>query len=1444
MLVSALLILVAVALLRRLGHSRWLAWFLLAAILMLTVLSGLQIGLGQITGEGVNGAVFYHLRAGLEGGDVSQYGWGIAAGLVALAVVAGGLWRARRWIRPGSATPARRWDTGIALLVFAALAIHPVLIASAAYALRFSLVAQQVEGFHDPMRDPAGPENPRNLVIVYLESLERTYMDETRFPGLTPYLSGLEERAVTFTNLGQTTGATFTVGGMVATQCGVPLILSGGGGNAMRVTQFLSGATCLGDILHEAGYTLSYMGGASIEFAGKGAFLRSHGFDEVTGRDELVGLLDDPSYLTEWGLQDDSIFDLAQSRFDRLAAGDRTFVLSLLTLDTHPPYGHAATNRGCAGMQYGDGDNANLNAVLCDDYLAGQFIEEILSGPHAESTVIAVMSDHLAMGNTAADQLNAGPRRNLLMILDPATSAAPRAVNRPATTLDTGATLLSYLGFDMPRMGLGVDLLGAVPTIPEELGVAVDDSQALDAHVMGYQSIYTRLWAFPDISDGLYVNLERGEANYGRSAFPMPTLLAFDADHTITEISLSTDPAFNTSLTQIVMNLPDGTPYMWFDDCRALGVLRPNEGLEEQQALCLASGQRGVSATVRPVPRSTFLSQEDLAPMLSPPEDSQSVPEIEALMRIGVLRGDLPQELAYPALLTGDRGVLLQSSAFGAGASLVRHQTTDTLDSSQDWVLGRGLHLVGITADGRAAQLDRMDQCTPGFTAADHRPWTDQIAENQGRFVAHAIMVQDTAFCGRQSEQIAPPLDGLDLPVLRALEARQAYIGLFDDTGAVREFVNAAFPRVRLLLTPSGDDPVLVPPTPIQAAAPVAPAASAGPAVAPVVLAEAPAAEPRPAPAIAAALPAGPRIGPDLAACNAPGGRAEPMPVAPFPRATRTVGEALTGPLGFGGGWWSQERAGRWSGAREVDFSLILPETAGGLTLTLDLASAESRTVALSHDGVELAARPVMGDVGFSAELGMLPRGVPVTLRLSTGGPDLTCPALRGLSNDARQMGVMLKAVTLGDSDGSLAVQPLTQAALPMADSTAARLEGCIGPEAGIAPRTGLGPLPLERVVPVPEAESAALMGFGGGWWSPEASGRWMGANQAKLQVILPETTGPLTLSIMMAAFGSDSVGAVLSLNGTELARHNAGLQTPMVADVTDLPRDVVLDIMLSIPGVALDCPALADGGSDTRALGLMIQSLQLTQGKSAPFTGSIAHAGGRLGGTALSDSFDALNANIDSFDVFEIDFNWTTDGELVCLHDWEGAFTSRFGTDVAAPVDQDTFTRLLAASPDKPRNCDLNGLAGWLRANLGVSIVTDVKENPVAAHEMIVARHPDLLAQFVPQAYQPQEVTLYRSMGFDRVIWTLYQFGDDPEKVIREALAANPNAITMPQAMADAGLLQAVIEATDFPVYVHTINDPQTASCLLARGASGIYSDDLAQAEVKDIRATAANCS
>jgi phosphoglycerol transferase len=1459
MLVSVLMILLAFALLRLRAHGRWLGYFFPIAVILLTVLTGLQYGLHKITGEGINGAVFYHLKTGLEGGDVSQYSWEIAMAFAALALVAGALWFARGWLQPGSYASAPVWDTLTALFILAAVMLHPALIASAAYSLRFSLADQQVEGFHDPPRQPAGPEKPRNLVIVYLESLERTYMDEARFPGLTPALSALQNKAITFTDIGQTTGATFTVGGMVATQCGVPLILSGGGGNQMRVTQFMTGATCLGDILSEADYQLSYMGGASLQFAGKGAFFQSHGFDQVRGRDELLPLLNDPSYKSEWGLQDDSLFELARANLDQLSASGRPFVLSLLTLDTHHPNGHASTNRGCAGLEYDDGSNPILNAVLCNDFLVGQFIEEILSGPNAANTVVAVMSDHLAMGNTATDQLKSGPRRNLFMLLDQNSLASPRQVDRPATTLDVGPTLLSYLGFDIPKMGLGVDLLGTEPTMPEELGVAADDRQNLNAHVLGFQSVYTRLWDFPDISDGLYVNVEGSEASYGSSAFPIPIMLAFDGDHAITEISLSKDPAYNDSLTQVVLKQPSGTSYMWFDDCRALGVLRPSERLEDRKALCLASGQRGVSATVRAVPRSTYLSTEELATMLTPSHDGAGASDTETLERIGKLRGDLAEVVTYEALETGDRGVLLQSSAFGAGSSLVRRQTTDTLATGQDWRVGRGLHLLGISADGRAKRLDSMDQCQRGFKASDHTPWAEQISASKDRFVAHVLLVKDTAYCGRAADKIAPALEGLAMPMLSALKSRQPYIGLIDASGDVQEFGNAAFPRVRLLLMPAGAVPPQHTPAKVVEATQIAPKAPK-----PVIVAKtATLTQPIPAPTTVTTAASAKIDEPELLGCVTPEATTAQVPKTALPPAIRVAGQDMTGPLGFGNGWWAQESAGRWSSTRNLEFILVLPRTNRGLVLTLNLASFEDRVVTLFHDGVQLASQPVKGNVRFNAELGMLPRDVPLTLQLSIGGPDLTCPLSRGLSRDARQMGVMLKGFSLSESDGQAAQQPLVAVpapaavpspaaapepaavsgpfplavSMPLSGGAAKRTEGCTSPEPDRAiPIGGLTSLPLARVVPVPEAENSAFMGFGTGWWAPEAFGRWMGDGEAEIAVVLPDTPSGLTLALSVATFSAGPLDVVLSFEGQQISRQMAWGGQPFIADVSDLPREQQLRLVLTAPGVRLNCPAVRDQASDRRSLGLMLQSVRLDPETTVPFGSSIGLGGGRFGEWVASNSFDALGANLERFDVFEIDLEWTAEGELVCIDDWQQSFEARFGAPISSTPDHDLFRQLLAASPDAPRNCDLDGLAGWLRANPRTRIVTDVTNDPVAANAVISERHPDLRTQIIPQVSLPEHITELRALGFAEVIW-------EPEAdmqlnaVTAEAQDKAPTALILTMDAAQGGLVQALTSSTALPVYLRASNDPDEVACWLSEGAAGILSDELGAEQVDALR-------
>jgi phosphoglycerol transferase len=1426
---SSALLALSILVLRLRGNGWWLAWLAPATIFTFTLLSGLHLGLSVITGEGLNNAVFYHIAAGLEGADISQYAFHIAAAGGAIVAVGVLLWRLRRFLRGNAKEQRWFWDLAVVVLALGALATHPVVTASAAHFLRFSVVAQQTEGFNDPATELALPEKPRNLVIIYLESLERTYMDSGRFPDLTPRLSALEARSLHFTGLGQTVGADFTVGGMVATQCGTPLILSGGA-NSGKMTQFLSGATCLGDLLSTAGYQLSYMGGASTAFAGKGAFYQTHGYDEVSGFDELGPELVDPDYYAEWGLQDDTLFDLAGARFSKLAAQDQPFVLTLLTLDTHHPNGHANTNRACKGLVYGDGANPMLNSVLCNDLLAGRFVEDILTGPHGSDTVIAVMSDHLAMVNTAADQLNAGPRRNLLMILD-GSRTDTRRIDRAATTLDTGPTLLSYLGLDLPRLGFGVDLMRDEKTLPERLGVSVDDRPALDNHLMGYQEVYDRLWNLPGIAGGAYINLERKEIQFGPDAFGLPALFAIDQDQTVSTLIIG-DAYANETLTEAAQALPDGTRYLWFDDCAALELGIPESDLAPAGSFCLMGGERQGGFALRPIERSGYLSAQELAALW--PSEGQDATEPAALQAIGTARGDLPTPLGLKGLATGNRGVLLQLADFDNGASFVRRQTTEALTSGEDWLLERGISLVGLTAEGGAEILDRLDQCDPAFDAAAHGLWKDRIS-TPGQFVGHLILVHDSAFCSDDIKLTEAPLSGLDLPVLRALPKRKAYAALINSNGKAFEISNPGFSRIRLYLKNDGPVPVgaalalSATPTPPSAETVVSLPSSGGP--------ETPESEPTgPEPA---AEPAGQVV--QTAGCLVPSVLSPTPAKTSLPLGTRIGETDLQDHVGTAEGWWDAEPFGRWTGSKTASLSIILPETSSNLSLSLELSTyqEEAFTVRAVYSGKTMADFQVAGDQVVQVELSGLPRGKPVDLVLEMIGPDLACPAMTGAGSDTRQLGLMLKGLTVTATSAPAAAPALAAlgpvASWPVLDQPQPSTEGCILPDR-IAPAIpALLALPLGEPVTVPAAIGSGMLAFGPGWWADEEFGRWMAVGPASIAVTLPEEPSGLTLSLTAALFGGKETLALVSHNGREIGRGQIVEGRPLVVDLSMLPRGETLILNIGLEDAGLVCPATLGQSADTRTLGLMLQAVTLAETSSPGLSPAVAHGGGLLDGTAITNSLEALTLNQGRFDLIEVDLNWTSDGELVCLHDWEETFASRFG-DQKGPVDLATFRDLLAQTPDKPANCDLETLAGWLRENPGPRIVTDIKADPVKGLALIAQRYPELMPRFVPQAYLPDEIAQLRALGYPQVIWTLYRFGSDREAILQEAKAQQPSAITMPVEMARSGLLSTLEIELEVPLYVHTVNDKDQAACLLAMGATGLYSDVFAAADLNAV--------
>jgi hypothetical protein len=443
-----------------------------AALALLSAIESSFFFSYYLQNKGFNEVFFYHLRPDLLYAGVSEHALllfasiACASAVLFLAVSALPLQKTRR-----------RTLLPLALGILAAgLCVSPPARDLAAHVkARFGASGYasarksfpEVFGPRPRVRYP-GLQRP-NVVLIYAESLDQRYFDEEVFPGLVPNLKRLRANSRDFSNVAQGVGAGWTVAGMVASQCGYPLTEARGvGGNDLSLfDQFLPNATCLGDLLEEDGYYSVFMGGADARFAGKGSFLRSHGFSEVLDRTDLTGRLSDLSYVHEWGVFDDTLFERAYEKFEELSSEASPFLLSLLTLDTHHPKGFLS--KSCA--PYGPGRNPILNAVHCSDQLISRFIDEIRASPRSENTVVAVLSDHLAMRNEASDLLSSSKMPEVLLFFVNTPDGAHEENVRSGLHYDLAPTLLDVLGFEVEgQIGFGASLLRGPGYLPGKLG--------------------------------------------------------------------------------------------------------------------------------------------------------------------------------------------------------------------------------------------------------------------------------------------------------------------------------------------------------------------------------------------------------------------------------------------------------------------------------------------------------------------------------------------------------------------------------------------------------------------------------------------------------------------------------------------------------------------------------------------------------------------------------------------------------------------------------------------------------------------------------------------------------------------------------------------------------------------------------------------------------------
>lgn len=230
------------------------------------------------------------------------------------------------------------------------------------------------------------PEKPLNLILIYLESFNETMSDNKLYPGLTPRIAELKDRFHSFDQIHSSSYV--TIEGVANSQCGTLMNMEYANSSLVTRKGRLRELPCLGDILHTAGYQQSYFGGAELVFAGKGAFFRDHGYDEVNGWEHW----DDLGYerFGDWGLSDTHLFNQAYEAILEKHKREQPFNMTLLTLGTHVP-----------GFVYDEcpiysekEHELFLNAIHCTDYLLGQFIDKLENSGILEDTVLLAQADH------------------------------------------------------------------------------------------------------------------------------------------------------------------------------------------------------------------------------------------------------------------------------------------------------------------------------------------------------------------------------------------------------------------------------------------------------------------------------------------------------------------------------------------------------------------------------------------------------------------------------------------------------------------------------------------------------------------------------------------------------------------------------------------------------------------------------------------------------------------------------------------------------------------------------------------------------------------------------------------------------------------------------------------------------------------------------------------
>lgn len=236
-----------------------------------------------------------------------------------------------------------------------------------------------------------------------------------------------------------------------------------------------------------------------------------------------------------------------------------------------------------------------------------------------------------------------------------------------------------------------------------------------------------------------------------------------------------------------------------------------------------------------------------------------------------------------------------------------------------------------------------------------------------------------------------------------------------------------------------------------------------------------------------------------------------------------------------------------------------------------------------------------------------------------------------------------------------------------------------------------------------------------------------------------------------------------------------------------------------------------------------------------------IAHAMGGIDQTDYTNSAESLKQAVENgYHVIEADFSVTSDGRVVCAHDFSefteipdyDTFMSSKIKGQYTPISVENLIACIAQNQDMYLMTDFKWDNSFGSSNHDVETIMDAITDAIAAYQQI-----SLYNQIIIQVYSENNYQyIAENYPYTNYVYTLYNYAYPIyEEIAATCLKYQIPVVTMSKERATADHVE-IFDKWNIQVFSHTVNDMGEAGQQIEHGVKGIYTDWILPGEMERI--------